>query len=81
MIPVNMNRPLIRNKMAQVKKQMWRLTHQKKVLPQAIYYDQMEELRCVFHKMKLQEKAIIDAGVLEVWCEEHPGDLECRLYE
>ena len=44
----------------------------------AVYYDQMEELHATLFDLKLKESQI---DPLEQWCESHPSDLECRIYE
>lgn len=59
MIPQHklVNKP-IRDRMAIIKKQIRyiNIMHKSKVMESVIYYDQLEELSNILHKLKLQEK-------------------------
>jgi hypothetical protein len=43
-----------------------------------VRYDQIEELSAELHRQKL---ALSQVNVLEEWCEMHPSDFECRVYD
>lgn len=43
-----------------------------------VRYDQIEELSAELHRQKL---ALYQLNVLEDWCETHPSDFECRVYD
>ena len=42
-----------------------------------VRYDQIEELSAELHRQKL----LSQLNVLEDWCETHPSDFECRVYD
>lgn len=51
--------------------------HTMKTMSAHVYYDQIEELHSVLHKLKNKDQ--IDP--LDKWCAENPSDLECRVYD
>jgi hypothetical protein len=45
-----------------------------------VRYDQIEELSAELHRQKLALSQS-QVNVLEDWCETHPSDFECRVYD
>jgi hypothetical protein len=48
--------------------------HTLKKIPAHVYYDQVEELYSVLHKLQKEDP-------LETFCRDNPSDLECRVYD
>lgn len=69
----------IRDKIMFVRKEIVRYNvqfHTLKKMPAVVYYDQIEELYNVLHKLKQEEQ-----DPLEMWCRDNPSDFECRTYD
>lgn len=63
---------------SQVRREIRALHVQKKTMPSAVYYDQLEELSATLAKLKDKQ---IKRDVLDVWCVQNPSDFECRVYD
>lgn len=69
---------MVRSEIAACRKEATARVVPRRCMPSKVYYDQMEELHSTLAKLRLKAA---EEDSLEKWCETHPSDLECRVYE